>query len=173
MKKTLQAVAMITLVGILGSSGYAFAQEFEDLAPEEVEMIEHMRERKEKMRKKMREDLGVTEEQQQKLEKHRGSHRGQIKEYMEKMMDFRDKLKTELEKAEIDTAKVYGLHDQIKVLENEMADHRLEGILQLCEILTPEQFRKFHDKAGKMMGKSGRFHGVHKSGPGEFMPKRP
>ena len=44
-----------------------------------------------------------------------------------------------------------------------MADHRLEGILEVRKILTPEQFQKFNEIKEKDWGeKKGGYKGGHK-----------
>jgi Spy/CpxP family protein refolding chaperone len=51
------------------------------------------------------------------------------------------------------------LHSETKKLHAEMADHRLEGILEVREILTPEQFSEFMELTGKHRRGKGMRHG--------------
>jgi len=182
MRNTGTALTVITLVGILGFSGLAYAQTSVKLTEEEVKMIEQHREKKEDMKARMQEELGLTEEQIQKLEDHRNGHRDQIKEYRETMKNLREEFKTETEKDVIDAARIQSVHAQMKVLDNKMADHRLEGILQLREILTPEQFKQFHKKDGKKRGGKDlmrerygdrKGHKIGQRGPEDMLPPPP
>jgi len=165
MKKTVKLLAVLALIGTLGFSGSAYAQTPTDLTEEEVQMIKKKRERKEKFKEKMKEKLGISDEQQQKLQEHRQSHRGQAKQYFESMKELKKQLNAELEKAEFDEEKVRSLNEQLKSIKNEMADHRIEGILAVREILTAEQFKKFHEFKGDKNGKRG---GMPKGNHGGF-----
>ena len=169
MKNKLKIMAAVALMGCLGIASFSHAQTTTDLTEQEAQVIERMREKREEMKLKMQEELGLTEEQQQKLEEHRDAHRSQNKVNRETMDKLHEQLKAEVEKEEIDTATITSIHEQIKALDNQIADHRLEGMLEIREILTPEQFKKFHEKFGKGKGPRGRGHGgKHGGGKGGF-----
>ncbi len=155
MKRELKMAVLVAMLGWLGISSHVYAQAPVDLTEDEIKMVEKRRERRAAFKSRMKEELGLTDEQQQKLQAHRQNHRGQRKQVFQQMMSLRDELKAELEKINIDTAKAHALNDQIKKLTNQMADHRLEGILQLRKILTVEQFKKFSEKTGKWRGTRG------------------
>ena len=166
MKKTLPILTIIALIGCIGIARFAYAQTSVDLTEKELKMIEGMRSKKEAKKAKMIEELGLTEEQQQKLEDHKNTHKSQMNEQREAKKDLHAQLKAEIEKVELDTGTIYSIHEQIKALDIEMADHRLEGMLQIREILTPEQFKIFHEKFGKKKEKG---HGDRpKGGKGGF-----
>lgn len=167
--KILMLVALISCYGVV-----SYAQTPADLTKEETQMVEMMRKKKDEMKAKMIKDLGLTEEQQQKLEDHRNKHRSQMEANKEVSENLHEQLKAELEKTEVDVAKIYSIHQQIKTLNNEEADHRLEGILEVRKILTAEQFKKFQEKTQGRKGPGGPGgkgpHGKHqggKRGPGE------
>ena len=59
-------------------------------------------------------------------------------------------LKQELEKPAVDTNKINTLIADIKTLMGEQLDFRVNNILAMKQILTPEQFKKLQDmKEGK------------------------
>jgi len=55
-------------------------------------------------------------------------------------------LREELEKSELNTQKVYQINNELKQLQAQMLDNRLERILEVRKILTPAQFKKFEDE---------------------------
>ncbi|MBI4396110.1 MAG: Spy/CpxP family protein refolding chaperone [Elusimicrobia bacterium] len=106
--------------------------------------------------------LNLTPEQEKKLEEHRRTHREQAKALHEEQKQKREALRQELEKPELDMAKVKALHDEMKGVHDKLADHRLDGILEVRQVLTPEQFKKFQEltrdhweKKGKRLPKRG------------------
>ena len=44
-----------------------------------------------------------------------------------------------------DFAKVRRIHEKMKSIKTQMADHRLERILEVREILSAEKFKKFRE----------------------------
>lgn len=166
MKNIAKVLVIITCIGGLGFLDLSYAQAPADLTEDELAMVEQRREKREEMKAAMVKELGLTEEQQQKLEEHRDMHRKQIKEQKEAMHDLHEQLKAEIEKVTIDRAKIYSIHGQIKALNNEEADHRLEGMLHIRDILTSEQIKKFNEKFARGKGPRGR-----PGGPGARMPK--
>ena len=55
----------------------------------------------------------------------------------------REQIKEELQRADFDSNKVKQIHNELKSLKFQAEDHRLDGILEVRTILTPEQFNKF------------------------------
>ena len=55
----------------------------------------------------------------------------------------------ELNRTKIDREKVNRIHSETKRLNAETMDLRLEGMLKIREILTPEQSRKMYDEMQK------------------------
>lgn len=91
-------------------------------------------------------ELGLSVEQQQKLKKHRESKWLKQKAFREKMRAKRQALSAELQKPDFDRERINALHNDIKKLMSEQADERLEGIIYVREILTPEQYAEFMKK---------------------------
>ncbi len=116
-------------------------------------------EMREKMKAKMQEvfkQLDLSPEQQEQLQTHRKSHRGQGKEFRENMKAKREAIRNELQKEEMNMENVYKTHNELKDLLIQKADHRLEGILAVRKILTAEQFRTFCELRKEMHPRKGR-----------------
>jgi Spy/CpxP family protein refolding chaperone len=63
----------------------------------------------------------------------------------------------ELEKESIDRAKIYALISEMKELIGKRIEIKIEEVLSLKEILTPEQFRTLHEKGMRFqMSRGGR-----------------
>jgi Spy/CpxP family protein refolding chaperone len=120
--------------------------------------------KKEARMEEMQKKLNLTPEQKARLQEHRKAHKGQGKHHWEQMKQKKEALKQELEKPDMDEAKVKALHAEMQELHRQAADHRLQGILEVRKILTPEQFKQFHEM---MHEKRGRHGGMGKErGPG-------
>ena len=100
----------------------------------------------------MEKELGLSKEQSEKLRAHRKAQRETGMALMQEMKAKREALRAELDKPTLDTSKVKALNEELKALHNKMADHRLTAVLELREILTPEQFKKFQAKAQERRG---------------------
>jgi len=87
--------------------------------------------------------LDLTDEQKQKLEANKEQHRSKMEEARQEMKANKEALRAELMKPQLDMPKINGIHDRIKVLQNQMEDEKLSSILVVRGILTPEQFLKF------------------------------
>ncbi|MBK8576720.1 MAG: periplasmic heavy metal sensor [Elusimicrobia bacterium] len=95
------------------------------------------------MRDRMKSELNLSKEQQKKLETHRIDQRAEMEKLMLDVREKREELKAALENTEMDKRAVGRINEQLKNAQNEMADKRLEGILYVREVLTPDQFKKF------------------------------
>ena len=101
-----------------------------------------------KMESRMKEverQLGLSAKQQTKIEAHRKAKMEESKKIRQTMIQNKDALRAELEKSDLDMNKVQALHQVLKEARNKLADHRLNGILEVRKILTPEQFKKFQE----------------------------
>ncbi len=101
-------------------------------------------------RDKMKAELNLTKEQQKKLETHRIEQRAAMEKSMLEIKEKREELKAALEQPKLDRIGLQKINDELKDAQNEMADLRLEGILYVREVLTPEQFKKFLSLAPEM-----------------------
>ena len=97
--------------------------------------------------------LGVSEEQQNQLKNHREKQRAQMEALAGQIKAKREEIRQEIEKKDYDAARVRQIHGELKALKNQAEDARLEGILQVRQILTPEQFQKFMELKKEGHGK--------------------
>ena len=105
---------------------------------------------------KMFAKLNLTSEQKQKLEGNRVKYKEEANKLREEMRSKRELIRGELAKPELDMDKITQIRDDLKAVLLKMVDHRLERILEVRRILTPEQLSKFlkeMEKLGK--GKQG------------------
>ncbi len=86
-------------------------------------------------------DLNPVQEKQ--LETHRNNHREQEKDIHESMLSKSEEMKIELQKQELNMAKINQINSELKRIESTKADHVLENFLEVRKIITAEQFAKF------------------------------
>jgi len=110
-------------------------------------------------------DLGLTGEQKKLLEANKNKHREQTKALFTQMRQEMTLLRQELDKSELNMQTIYQINNEVKQLQAQMLDNRLEGILEVRKILTPEQFKKFEDKMNERMG---HFKNKHERNRGGF-----
>ena len=106
--------------------------------------------------KRIQEMLNLSTEQQELMDVHKAKRREQMEAFHKSMMTTREAMKTELEKEEPNMDTINQIQSELKVLDATKADHRLEGILEVREILTPEQFSEFMELKGKHRGWKGK-----------------
>jgi Spy/CpxP family protein refolding chaperone len=102
--------------------------------------------KQERMGKKIQEiyaKLNLTDAQKKQLEDNKSKNFGQMKGNFGKMRAVKEALKAELMKSDLDTPKINELQSQLKAMQAEMTDRRLNSLIEVREILTPEQFTKF------------------------------
>ena len=88
----------------------------------------------------------MTEAQKKLLDENKNKHREEMKALFNQRKEKETAIRNELQKEGLNTGKITQLNDDLKVLDAQMLDHRLEGILEVRKILTPEQFKKFMTK---------------------------
>lgn len=112
--------------------------------------------------KEVHQKLGVTPEQEQKLKEHREKNRSQMEALRGQLKEKREAIRQEFEKADFNEARIRALHNELKALQDQKEELRLEGILEVRKILTPEQFKKFMEmKKDKMGFGKGERHGKY------------
>ncbi|OGX35456.1 MAG: hypothetical protein A3C36_01715 [Omnitrophica WOR_2 bacterium RIFCSPHIGHO2_02_FULL_52_10] len=153
----------ILVVGLVAgvlwtAAGYVQAQEAPENPPfNKEEMKEKWKAKKEALHKK----LGITPEQAEKLDAQKAKHREGLKTLWEEIKAKREALAAELQKKEVNLDAVSKLHNELKALNAQKEDQRLEGILAAREVLTPEQFSQMMEFGKEHRGKgrqSKRFH---------------
>ncbi len=140
------------LCGLLMTASGAYAVRDNGEGPERTGKMEARM-------KKIERQLGLTPDQEKQLEENRKSHREETKKLFEEMKDKREALRNELEKPDFSVERVKAIHGELKEIQNKVADQRLDRILQVRQILTPEQFKRLHELTEKEWEKGGRKHG--------------
>jgi Spy/CpxP family protein refolding chaperone len=97
-------------------------------------------------------DLGLTKEQKQSLEENKNKNKEQMKALFQNMREKTALVRQELQKEQLDMVKITQLNNELKQLQAQMLDYKLQSILEVRKILTPEQFRKFSAKMEKRAG---------------------
>ena len=85
--------------------------------------------------------LNLTETQKKQLEANKQQHRAKMESARREIKADKEMLKEELMKPQLDMLKINAVHGQIKALQNQMEDGKLNSILAVRAILTPEQFK--------------------------------
>jgi len=98
---------------------------------------------------KLTEELGLTPEQETELKQQRSQFKAQKKELWGKIRAKKKELKEELEKPDVDRAKVDKIIGEIKDLTGQKLEARVNKIISMKSILTPEQFKKLKEKMEK------------------------
>ena len=93
--------------------------------------------------KKITDQLNLTAEQKKQLEDNKTKNREAMKATFEKMKTYKDQLKVELMKQDLDMKTIGDIQAQIKALQAQMIDSRLNSILEVRKILNREQYEKF------------------------------
>jgi len=89
--------------------------------------------------------LNLTDDQKKELDTNKKQHRARMEFFRQAIKTDKDALKEELMKSKLDMSKIHELHNQIKALLSQVEDAKLNSILAVRTILTPEQFSKFVD----------------------------
>ncbi|MFH0918511.1 MAG: periplasmic heavy metal sensor [Candidatus Omnitrophota bacterium] len=103
-------------------------------------------------------ELNLTPEQKQKLEENRKAHREKATQLRTEMMEKEKQLQQALKDPAVIRANVEPLINEIKVLQGQLIDQRVNGIFVVKEILTPEQVVQLHQLMEKRKAEGkGRF----------------
>lgn len=97
-------------------------------------------------------ELNLTPEQTKKLADNRKAHRDETEKLRAAMKEKQGKLQEALKNPAVTRAAVEPLANDIKSLEAQLVDQRINGIFAVKEILTPEQFAKFQEMTQKHKG---------------------
>lgn len=87
--------------------------------------------------------LNLTQIQKKQLEDNKIQHRAKMKIARQQRESARKAFQEELMKPQMDMNKINELHNRLKALESQMADDRLNSVLAVRTILTPQQFSEF------------------------------
>jgi Spy/CpxP family protein refolding chaperone len=115
----------------------------------------------------MDKDLNLTEDQKKMLEANKNQNREGMKTLFQSIKEKRSLIREELQKSQLDIGKINQIQGELKELQAKMLDHRLEGILEVRKILTPEQFKKFMANMEEHKGRNKN----HPKGPEDQSPR--
>ncbi len=103
-------------------------------------------------RQELYKDLNLTPAQKKLLEENKKARRETMKALFSQTQEKRTAIRQELQKDELNIGKITQVNNELKILDAQMLDHKLEGILEVRKILTPEQFKKFMTKMEERQG---------------------
>ena len=104
--------------------------------------------------------LNLTEDQKKQLDTNKKAQMQDMKGLFQQMKTLSRSLNEELMKSQLDMAKVNSINTQLKTLQGQIADKRIDSIIGVRKILTPEQFSKFLALTEEMRNKRrGQRHG--------------
>jgi Spy/CpxP family protein refolding chaperone len=106
-------------------------------------------EKKAKFKEELFKELNLTPEQEKAMQQHKEEQRSKMKIFRGDIKAKKKELRQELQNTDLDMKKVKEINSELKVLLSNMLDHRLEGILGVRSILTPDQFKEFSDFKNK------------------------
>lgn len=90
--------------------------------------------------------LNLTSEQQEKVKKHQSTNMEKGAELRNKLRDKNSELKAELDKPQINRNRVNALVAEIKTLMGVQLEQRVDNIIFMKQILTPEQFKQMQEQ---------------------------
>lgn len=94
-------------------------------------------------------ELQLTPAQEQQIAEQKNREKEQVLGLREKMRAVRIELSRELDKESVDNAKVASLVAEMKELIGQRIENKINGIIAMKSILTPEQFRVLNEKNRK------------------------
>jgi len=86
--------------------------------------------------------LGLTPEQDKLLKEAKSAHRAEMESLKQAMGAKHKELQAEIAKPGVTKQQLEPIANQIKALQSQMVDRRIDGILKIKYILSPEQFQK-------------------------------
>lgn len=92
------------------------------------------------------EELNLTPEQKNKLDKLRTESRDQMMVARQTLGEARRELVDALSKYESDSKAIQDIVSRIKVIQDNMVDQRVKNILEIRSVLNKEQFEKFMER---------------------------
>jgi Spy/CpxP family protein refolding chaperone len=101
-------------------------------------------------------DLNLTDEQRSRLDEKKKTDKEKMKAAFDAIRAKRELLREECQKADMDVAKAKQINEELKTLEAQMLDQRLQSIVEVRQILTPEQLKKFNEKMAERKTGSGK-----------------
>ena len=135
-----QAVILAAAVLGLVCTGVSFAQQHDE---------EQSKPYKGKAEKVLSQ-LNLSPQQEAQIKELHKGNRQRAKELRQALREKRKALEEELNKPNSDLAKIKALTAELKDMEGRVTEERVNGVLKMKEILTPEQYLAFSNAVKKM-----------------------
>ena len=87
--------------------------------------------------------LDLTDAQKAQLDANKAQHRAKMDNIRKSMKINKEELRAELMKSQLNMLKISAIHEKTKAILSQMEDEKLDSILAVRNLLTPEQFSKF------------------------------
>lgn len=130
---------IMILIGIFVVSMFIAGSAFCDTcAHDKGEGREHFKDKMASIKK----ELNLTAEQDKLLTDAKSAHRAEMESLAQALKAKHEELKTALAKPGVTKESLEPIASQIKALQSQMVDRRIDGILNIKHILSPEQFQK-------------------------------
>ena len=114
---------------------------------------------------KIFQELNLTKEQQDKMTANRKAQRQEMMKLREQIRQKQEQLQESLGSASVTPASVGPLVNDIKSLQSQLIDLRINGIFAVKAIMTPEQFAKFQQLTQeRQKERKGRSAAMHEKG---------
>lgn len=91
-------------------------------------------------------ELDLTPAQQERLLEQRKKQHTQSQQLRVELREKKKALQEELQKPKSDKGTLNRLTEEIKILQGMMLEDRVDGVMELKQTLSPEQYRSFQDK---------------------------
>ena len=104
-------------------------------------------------------ELNLSADQQNRLEQERTAHRKAMETLRGALKEKKRELQDAIARPDVTREKVEPILTQIKRLQSDMADKRVDGIFAVKGILNPEQFAKLQSMKEKRMHGGNKKHG--------------
>jgi Spy/CpxP family protein refolding chaperone len=98
--------------------------------------------------------LNLTPQQEAQIKQLQMLNRQKAKELFLRLKEERKELADELDKARSNPIKIRALIAELKDLQGRLIEQRVEDVLKMKEILTPEQYQKFNETLKNMRKKN-------------------
>jgi len=130
--KTKKILILTSVISLVCFTSSLFAQPPEDEP-------QTFKEKRKQAIEDFTEELNLTAEQQEEIKQQRSEQLKENKQIHEQLRVKNQQLRKELEKAELDQAKINSLIAEIADLQGQQLRQRVDGVVSMKEILTPEQ----------------------------------
>ncbi len=107
---------------------------------------------------KLAKELNLTDAQKEQIKAQRDSQEEVVKGLRERFHQEMENLRVELDKPDTDKGKIAKISTKIKAAGGDLFDQRINGILAMKEILTPQQYEQLSEKRKAKREKFIKFH---------------